>query len=156
MNLVHCEKKSNRMQRIDWFFLFPRRKSQVGLSVVNFEILNGNLGRVRYYWIVLFKKKQILLKNNPTVIFCLQRRKTMGILRNVRSYVSQGTVVQFMIVVNTGGLEGYLSSIAQFVRFFSIYNANIHFYIRQILDFQSEAVNLLVAAQALKIKQTGK
>ena len=40
-------------------FSFPQKKTLIGVSIVNFEILNGNIGRVRYHWIVLLKRNNV-------------------------------------------------------------------------------------------------
>ena len=42
-----------------------RNKSLVGVSVVYIEILNGNIGRVRYHWIVLLKRSNFYWKCFP-------------------------------------------------------------------------------------------
>ena len=40
-----------------------QNKPLVGVSVVNFEISNGNMGFLRYHWIVLFKRNNFYWKH---------------------------------------------------------------------------------------------
>ena len=58
--VVHKKKKKNHDQNlckesIDGIFI-SQKKPLIGVSIVNFEILNGNIGHVRYHWIVLLKR----------------------------------------------------------------------------------------------------
>ena len=57
MILVVCEKKNHDQnlckESIGGIFI-SRKKPLVGVSVGNFEILNGNIGHVRYHWITYF------------------------------------------------------------------------------------------------------
>ena len=80
--------------KIDWWYFHSWNKSLVGVFVVNFEIINGNIGRVRCHWIVLLKRNNFYWKHFflAFIVYSLKIKK-MGILV-VYHTVVYGTVLE--------------------------------------------------------------